>query len=118
MKTSKSPITTHILDTSRGRPASDIAVTLEAQSADHVWTPLSSEKTNADGRIDNFTGLAAQMQAGIYRLTFVTEPYFRTLNVESFYPVVTVIFQIRTPEKHYHVPLLLNPFGYSTYRGT
>ncbi|MEO5969201.1 MAG: hydroxyisourate hydrolase [Bdellovibrionia bacterium] len=118
MKTSKSPVTTHILDTSRGRPASSVTVTLETQSPDRVWTHLSSEETDADGRIDNFPGLVTQMQAGIYRLTFMTEPYFKILNMETFYPSVTVIFQIRTPEKHYHVPLLINPFGYSTYRGT
>jgi 5-hydroxyisourate hydrolase len=118
MKLSKSPVTTHILDTSRGNPAGNVTVTLEAQSPDHIWTLLSSEKTDTDGRINSFPGLATQMQAGIYRLTFATEPYFKTLNMETFYPSITVIFQIRTPEKHYHVPLLINPFGYSTYRGT
>ncbi len=118
MKISKSPVTTHILDTSRGRPAADIRVTLEVQSENQGWTHLSSEKTNADGRVDAFTGLPSEMQAGIYRLTFATAPYFKTLNVETFYPSVTVTFQIHTPEKHYHVPLLLNPFGYTTYRGT
>jgi 5-hydroxyisourate hydrolase len=118
LKTIKSPITTHVLDTSRGKPASHIQVLLDAQAEDHTWTQLSSAKTNSDGRIDYFTGLATPMHAGIYRLTFMIEPYFKTLNIETFYPHVTVTFQIRTPENHYHVPLLLNPFGYSTYRGT
>jgi len=118
MQTPKSPVTTHILDTSRGKPAANIVVTLETRSANQIWIPLSSEKTNADGRIDHFTGLAPKIPSGTYRLTFQTEPYFKTLDVETFYPSITVTFQVRTPEKHYHVPLLLNPFGYSTYRGT
>lgn len=111
-----SPITTHVLDTSRGLPASGVAVTLEAQAPDGSWKPLASGATDADGRIRDL--LDAPVEAGIYRLTFATEEYFRRTGVAGFYPEVPILFRIAESGQHYHVPLLLNPYGYSTYRGS
>jgi 5-hydroxyisourate hydrolase len=116
-----SAITTHILDTSRGRPAGGVPVVLEIQgstAATHDWRLLGQGVTDADGRLRELLAPAAPLTAGIYRLTFDTRAYFRSQNTESFYPEVTVIFEVREATQHYHVPLLLNPYGYSTYRGS
>ena len=114
----KSPITTHVLDTMRGRPAAGMTIVLESRSESESWKEMSRSKTNADGRIENLLPSNFKISPGVYRLTFLIADYFRTLNVESFYPFVTVAFEIRTAESHYHVPLLLSPYGYSTYRGS
>ena len=113
MKT-RSAITTHILDTSRGVPAAGVEVILEIQSAEG-WKKAAQGKTNSDGRIDDWLPLDAKASAGIYRLTFNTGAYFKG---ESLYPEICVQFKLDSPEKHYHIPLLLSPYGYSTYRGT
>jgi 5-hydroxyisourate hydrolase len=110
-----SPITTHILDVSLGRPAHGVDVTLEQQGADG-WNPVGQGATDADGRIRDL--LAGALEAGTYRLTFHTGAYFQARGVDGFYPEVAVTFCIRAPGEHYHVPLLLSPFGYSTYRGS
>ena len=114
----KSPITTHVLDTSRGKPAEGITTVLEFRKEPGVWKELSRSKTNSDGRIANFLPENFALEAGAYRLTFFTDAYFRGLGVESFYPLVTVTFEIKDTAGHYHVPLLLSPHGYSTYRGS
>ena len=113
-----STISTHILDTSRGRPAGGVAVRLETQNADESWTELSYAWTDDDGRVKPFFLVDQPLQAGVYRLTFDTEGYFSALNVECFYPQVALVFRIEDAAQHYHVPLLLNPYGYSTYRGS
>jgi len=113
-----SPITTHILDTSRGRPAVGVAVQLARANAAGGWDPLATGVTNQDGRIPNLLPPATSIEAGVYQLTFATAEYFQHQGVDSFYPHVTIVFAIRQPDEHYHVPLLLNPFGYSTYRGS
>ena len=111
-----SGITTHVLDTSRGRPAAGVPVTLEVEAAGG-WTLLGKGTTNADGRIaDLVTG--DSITAGVYRLIFDTATYFAAQHISGFYPQVTVTFKIEDAGQHYHVPLLLNPFGYSTYRGS
>ena len=110
-----SGITTHVLDTSRGRPAAGILVALEREDGAGGWDAVGRGSTDADGRLKDLTG--AGVGAGTYRLTFETGAYFAALGVESFYPRVAVIFSVGAGE-HYHVPLLLNPFGYSTYRGS
>jgi 5-hydroxyisourate hydrolase len=112
-----SGITTHVLDTSRGRPASGVPVTLELQAAGD-WKLLSEGTTNADGRVTDLLGGDAGVAAGLYRLTFDTATYFAVNETQSFYPQVSVVFRIEDPNQHYHVPLLLSPFGYSTYRGS
>ena len=113
-----SSISTHILDVSRGRPANAVAVALEMQNVDESWTELSHAWTDEEGRVKPFFLLEQPIEAGTYRLVFDTETYFSDLNVPSFYPQVSVVFHIEDPQQHYHVPLLLSPYGYSTYRGT
>ncbi len=114
----KSPITTHVLDTAQGRPASGIAVKLAQRDANSAWQELAIGQTNDDGRIMNLLPPDFQLAIGLYQMTFDTGSYFRRQEVESFYPFVSITFEITHPEQHYHVPLLLSPFGYSTYRGS
>lgn len=114
----KSPITTHVLDISRGRPAAGVQVMLARQTAQGEWLKLASGATNEDGRIMDLLAPNTAVAAGIYRLAFDTGGYFRAQAVECFYPCAEIIFEIKTPDQHYHVPLLLSPFGYSTYRGS
>ncbi len=112
-----SGITTHVLDTSRGRPAAGISVILEIK-AEGGWQKLGSGTTNNDGRIADLLSKDHQLAAGIYRLTFETGQYFSSVGASGFYPYVPIVFEIKDPDQHYHVPLLLNPYGYSTYRGS
>ena len=112
-----SAITTHVLDTARGRPAAGVPVTLEVEAAGG-WTMLGKGKTNADGRVSDLVPDETAIQAGVYRLIFDTARYFASNSVDAFYPQVTIIFKVENPDQHYHVPLLLSPFGYSTYRGS
>ena len=113
-----STISTHILDTSRGAPASGVAVSLEAQNNDESWTELSHAWTDDDGRVKPFFLVDRPIADGTYRLVFDTEPYFSGLSVSCFYPQVTVVFNVDDASQHYHVPLLISPYGYSTYRGS
>ena len=111
-----SKITTHILDISSGRPASGVAVTLESEFGDG-WQLTGEGRTDADGRLTDLMSADAPLGIGTYRLIFDTGSYFASQSVETFYPQVVVVFRVRG-EEHYHVPLLLSPFGYSTYRGS
>ncbi len=113
-----STISTHILDTARGAPASGVAVYLETQNPDESWTELSHAWTDDDGRVKPFFLVEEALSAGSYRLVFDTEAYFAALNTPAFYPQVSVVFKIDDEPQHYHVPLLISPFGYSTYRGS
>lgn len=109
-----SPITTHVLDTSKGRPAEGVPVVLEFKKGPK-WEELGKGTTNADGRI----GLLSEkyrLEKGTYRITFDTGAYFRAGQVKGLYPSVSIVFEME--EGHYHIPLLLSPFGYSTYRGS
>jgi 5-hydroxyisourate hydrolase len=106
-------ISTHILDTTLGCPASDVEVVLEKQETGS-WHKVDSQKTNADGRIV-FNDDAS---SGTYRLTFMTESYNQQKKIESFFGNIPVVFKINNTNRKYHVPILLNPFGYSTYRGS
>ncbi|WP_020598251.1 hydroxyisourate hydrolase [Spirosoma panaciterrae] len=110
-----SAITTHILDTTRGKPAKNVHVILYQQQRE--WLEIGRGMTNADGRIGDLLSNETVLPTGIYKLCFETGDYFESLNVATFYPFVEITFAITTGE-HYHVPLLLNPFGYSTYRGS
>jgi 5-hydroxyisourate hydrolase len=112
-----SAITTHVLDTARGRPAAGVPVTLEVEAAGG-WILLGKGTTNADGRLSDLIPDETAIEAGVYRLIFDTSAYFAGNNVPAFYPQVTVVFTIENTDTHYHVPLLLSPFGYSTYRGS
>ena len=113
-----STISTHILDTSRGRPAPDVAVRLEILNAGEGWSPLSEGVTDIDGRIKEFILNDPQVGPGTFRLVFSIGRYFESLKEQSFYPEVTVTFLVDSGTEHYHVPLLISPFGYSTYRGS
>jgi 5-hydroxyisourate hydrolase len=106
-------ISTHILDTSIGLPAKDVCVEL-AKHDGEKWTNLSVQNTNTDGRIT----FDVPYENGVYRLKFKTEDYFQHQGKEAFFPVAPIIFNITDTGRKYHIPLLLNPFGYSTYRGS
>ena len=113
-----SPITTHVLDTARGQPAEGLAVVLDRCEGTAAWVELARGLTNADGRSTTLLPVGAALTTGVYRLRFATAGYFASLGVRCFYPEVLVVFQIDDPAGHYHVPLLLSPYGYSTYRGS
>jgi 5-hydroxyisourate hydrolase len=110
-------ITTHILDTSRGKPAGGVAVTLEARSGDR-WRALGAAETDADGRARSLLPAGEPLVPGEYRLRFAVGAYFERLGTESFFPSVEITFVVREAAGSYHVPLLLSPFGFSTYRGS
>ena len=114
----QSPISTHVLDTRRGRPANGIGVQLAARTDSGTWQELGRGTTDADGRIGDLFPADKTLNRGVYRLTFDVAHYFAAMKQESFYPEVTIVFEIRSPTEHYHVPLLLSPYGYSTYRGS
>ena len=111
----KSPITTHVLDTSVGRPAANVAVRLERIKEDGAEL-LGSGTTNADGRAAGLVD--GPVAPGRYRITFDTAAYFEGRGASSFFPEVSILFEITDASQHHHVPLLLSPFGYSTYRGS
>ncbi len=111
-----SQITTHILDTSSGKPAAGVHVVLD-QFTSGSWHQLSKGMTDNDGRVKNLLPIEKKIAKGIYRLVFDTRSYYKSKDIKGFYPSVTIEFEI-TDDSHYHVPLLLNPFGYSTYRGS
>jgi 5-hydroxyisourate hydrolase len=108
-------VSTHILDAVAGHPAAGVAVGLSLLAPDGSWVPVEAASTDADGRFR----FAAPTPAGVYRLTFATGPYFAARSVEAFYPEVAITFTVDgDPPGHYHVPLLLSPYAYSTYRGS
>jgi 5-hydroxyisourate hydrolase len=111
-------ISTHVLDTSRGLPARDLRVQLERSEGSGQWRTLSSAHTGHDGRCSQLLPEGEVLSAGIYRLAFDTRTYFSTQGVESLYPIVEVTFSVPNHESHFHIPLLLSPYGYTTYRGT
>lgn len=113
-----SGITTHVLDTSKGSPARGVPVTLEMQTAGGGWESIGHGETDDDGRLKSLLPAGHTLAAATYQLTFDTRTYFAAQGVESFYPRVSIVFAVRDAAQHYHVPLLLNPFGYSTYRGS
>jgi len=112
-----SGITTHVLDTSRGRPAAGVPVTLEAK-AEGGWRVVGRGATDADGRLRDLLPAGFQLAEGDYRLTFDAGAYLSASGAEGFYTEVVVSFVVRDAAAHYHVPLLLSPYGYSTYRGS
>lgn len=119
--TAKSPITTHILDLGRGRPAAGVEVILarrlEEAEKEH-WQTIGRGTTDGDGRAGNLLATDHVLEVGAYRLRFALTPYFARKATRSFYPHVDIVFEISAPEEHHHVPLLLNAHGYSTYRGS
>lgn len=110
-------LSTHVLDTTRGRPAEDLEVLLE-RLEQGAWARIGGGTTNDDGRIKDLLDAGMSFTVGDYRITFSTGPYHAAQGVQGFYPSVSIEFTVRDDAQHYHVPLLLNPFGYSTYRGS
>jgi 5-hydroxyisourate hydrolase len=109
-------VSTHVLDIHRGRPADGVPVTLDRKDGGE-WTRLEQAATDADGRVKELVP-EGQLAAGTYRITFDTGAYFAAQKIEGFYPEASIVFVIRDPAAHYHVPLLLSAHGYSTYRGS
>lgn len=111
----RSRVTTHVLDAVSGRPAVGVGAALEQRTGGE-WARLVAGSTDDDGRIADFG--PADLEPGTYRVTFDTGAYFAAAGVASFYPEVTVAFRLDDPVAHYHVPLLLSPYAFSTYRGS
>jgi 5-hydroxyisourate hydrolase len=109
-------LSTHVLDTARGIPAMGVRVRLERSDGDG-WTDLADRTTDSDGRIGDLVP-SGELTVGVHRLTFDTAGYCESSGETCFFPEVTVTFAVTAPEDHHHVPLLLSPFGYSTYRGS
>jgi 5-hydroxyisourate hydrolase len=116
-------LSTHVLDATTGRPAAGVQIRLDCAGgeggADAGWAPAGQGETDADGRLRlSGAGGTADFEPGVYRITFGTGAYFTARGVPSFYPEVTITFEMTARDEHYHVPLLLSPYAYSTYRGS
>jgi 5-hydroxyisourate hydrolase len=109
-------VSTHVLDVSRGQPASDLPVRLERQKAAGEWRLLQSATTDQDGRCPQL--LPEELSPGVYRLVFDTAHYFDRQKIVGLYPIVEITFQVREGETQFHIPLLLSAHGYTTYRGS
>lgn len=109
-------LSSHILDISKGAPAAGVTIKLEKQNEQtKAWSFVDEKVTDENGRIGNFLD-SKNENSGIYKLTYMVSDYFKKENVESFYPFIEVVFQIKD-KAHYHVPITLSAYGYSTYRG-
>lgn len=116
-----SPLTLHVLDSMRGAPGAGIKIVLDRQSGDD-WSELARAVTGEHGRCDELWPAGRALTAGIYRLTFETKEYFAARGIKTLYPRIPILFEIAEPNQeqspHYHIPLIVSPFGYSTYRGS
>ena len=112
-----SQITTHVLDTAIGKPAEGIPLSL-SHYIDHQWQLLGEGTTNKDGRVGDLLSDGEILDAGRYKVIFNVEGYFKNQSIKTFYPYAEIVFEIEGDGQHYHIPLLLSPFGYSTYRGS
>lgn len=111
-------LSSHILDINSGRPAAGVTIVLSKMNTDKSWEVIDRRTTDSNGRVKDFLEQKdGKPNKGIYKLTFLTAPYFEALEQESFYPFIDVVFTIKD-DNHYHVPITLSPFGYSTYRGS
>jgi 5-hydroxyisourate hydrolase len=115
--TGSATLSTHVLDATTGRPAAGVQVRLESGGR-RGWQPEAEGQTGADGRLRLSGDAGSGFEPGVYRITFGSGAYFRARGASSFYPEVTVTFEMAADGGHYHVPLLLSPFAYSTYRGS
>jgi 5-hydroxyisourate hydrolase len=113
---SKFQLSSHILDITTGMPAKDVKITLSKKDNKDNWIIVDEKNTDNNGRIKDFLKQDGKDNTGIYKLTFHTNPYFKSLRQKSFYPFIEVVFEL-VDNEHYHVPITLSPFGYSTYRG-
>ncbi len=113
-------LSTHVLDATTGRPAAGVRVLVERRTAG-TWMQVGEALTGPDGRLDSRQGgwlPAGEQGQGVYRLTFGSGSYFAERGIASFYPEIAICFDVASAAEHYHVPLLLSPFAYSTYRGS
>ena len=115
MSEPRSKVTTHVLDAVTGRPAAGVAVVLEHRGPDG-WDVVAEDRTDLDGRVARLG--PDELDAGTYRVTFAVGDYFAGRGQEAFYPEVLISFTLDDPAAHYHVPLLLSPYAFSTYRGS
>jgi 5-hydroxyisourate hydrolase len=113
-----SRISTHVLDTALGKPAARVPVRLEHREKGGGWTTLGSSITDADGRCGQLLGESQSVAEGVYRLIFDTAAYYAAQNMQGLYPVVEITFAVREDDSQLHIPLLLSPNGYTTYRGS
>ncbi len=114
---SKYQLSSHILDITQGQPATDVKISLSKQDNSGKWESIDEKQTDKNGRINDFLKIENGVNnQGIYKLTYYTAPYFKLLGQESFYPFIEVVFELKD-DNHYHVPITLSAFGYSTYRG-
>jgi 5-hydroxyisourate hydrolase len=111
-------ISTHVLDTTLGQPAKDVAVRLAKRESNGEWAVIRSARTDGDGRCNQLLPESEALRPGLYRICFDTANYHHVQKVEGLYPVVEITFQVREGETHFHIPLLLSPNGYTTYRGS
>lgn len=110
-------LSSHILDITKGEPALDVKISLSKQHESGEWETIDDKYTDENGRIKDFLKQEEGMNHhGVYKLTYFVEPYFKNLDQDSFYPFIEVVFEIKD-DNHYHVPITLSPYGYSTYRG-
>ncbi|KAF9914621.1 hypothetical protein BX616_007912 [Lobosporangium transversale] len=118
----RSPITCHVLDSSCGRPGRNVPVKLEIlnTAANNSWASVAYGLTDSDGRVGTLLDPSHQLVAGIYRMTFQTAEYWASQGISGFYPYVQIVFEVTTgaEAQHYHIPLLLSPYSYTTYRGS
>lgn len=113
----RTPISTHVLNTASGKPAPGVAVVLQYQAGKN-WEELGRSLTDLQGRAADLYPAKKPLQMGIYRVVYETGVYFKGQGTKTFFPQVEIIFEVEKTDEHYHVPLLLSPFGYSTYRGS
>jgi 5-hydroxyisourate hydrolase len=113
-----SRISTHVLDTAKGKPAVAVPVRLERLDPSGTWSTVGSGQTDQDGRFIQLVPEGEHLGGGIYRLAFDTSSYFAASKQEGLYPSVEITFRARSRESHFHIPLLLSPNGYTTYRGS
>ncbi|PQZ86146.1 MULTISPECIES: hydroxyisourate hydrolase [Pseudomonas] len=111
------PLSVHVLNLENGLPSAGVSVTLE-QHVGNQWQSLSEGVTNQQGRIAELFPANRSLQPGEYRVVFKTGDYYKKAGRETFFPEVPVIFQVKQADQHYHIPLLLSPYGFSTYRGS
>ena len=113
-----SAITTHVLDLAHGRPARGVPVVLEHQGPDGSWNLIGTRTTDANGRVADFHVDGRPLSPGVHRLTFALSAYFAQSGDRCFFPRASLEFEVVDASQHHHVPLLLSPYGYSTYRGS
>lgn len=111
-------ISTHILDTAKGKPAAGVLVRLARRESAETWRQLASSRTDSDGRCAQLLPDGESLAPGEYRLEFDTAAYYAAQRIDGLYPAVHIAFQVRPGETHFHIPLLLSPNGYTTYRGS